>query len=235
MSDDPVRDHLSNFENEFLNDDLPSSSSTYRQINYGDELTKAENKAKQTIKSLIEFYFEEEKISKDEYLNYKKLISEQSISQLLFLMKTGQEALIKLMQNIDSGDMSPRMFEVLANLQRSQLDIVKNYGLLLLSTEEDLRRTQFEVEAKEKEQGKLGDSKIQTSEDKLITSSTKKLLKSVEQYREEDPYQDENLKSLEEIQEEVRKNSERKKPETKKQEENDENGLFDEFDEIDEY
>lgn len=234
MSDDPIRDHLDNFENEFLNDDLPPSS-TYRQIDYGQELSKAEEKAKKTIKSLIEFYFEEEKISKDEYLNYKKLISEQSISQLLFLMKTGQEALIKLMQNIDSGDMSPRMFEVLANLQRSQLDIVKNYGLLLLSTEEDLRRTQFEVESKEKEQGKLGDGGIQTAEDRLITSSTKKLLKSVEEYREEDPYQDENLKSLEEIQEEVKKNSEQKKPETQKKEDDDENSSFDEFDEIDEY
>lgn len=230
---DPIRDSLEEFQDEFLTDDLPEGPQ-YRTVDYSQELSEAQNKAKKTMRSLIEFYFDKELITKDEYLKYKQKINEQTLQQLMFLMKTGQEALIKLMQTVDAGSFEPRMFEVLATLQKSQLDIVKDFSLTVTNAEEDFRRAQMEVESKNKRLG-TGETNTQVEgggNKKMISSSTKDLIKDMEEFRQEEPYEGEE--TLEEVQERVKQSAAERKPEelSKRNDDDIEDADFSEIDEF---
>lgn len=211
---DIIKDSLDTLEEDFLGDE--TSGEAYREINYGNELTKAHNKAKDTVEAILHFYFEEELIEEDQYIKFKKATSEQTISQLMFLMKTSQEVLIKLMQNIDAGDMQPRMFEVLSTLQKSHLEIIQNYSMSLVATEEEVRRMQMEHESSGKLKSGYNSNQIEGQQNPtLTTNNTKELLKSIE-IEKNDEAQKKEQEELNKIHKNIQEKSQELKPEDKK-------------------
>ena len=96
--------------------------------------------AKKTINALMKFYLDEEIIEKDEYLQAKKKMDEMTMSSLVYQLQAGERALTTLLETIEDGEISPRMFEVLATLQRSMLDIIKSQTMYLMATEESAKR-----------------------------------------------------------------------------------------------
>ena len=97
---------------------------------YGSMKSKAQAKATKTIDSLMKFYLSEEIIEDEEYIRAKKRIDEMTLSSLIFQLEAGEKALVTLLETIDSGELAPRMFEVLATLQKSMLDIIKSQTIL---------------------------------------------------------------------------------------------------------
>lgn len=96
--------------------------------------------AKKTINTLLKFYLSEEIINNDEYVKAKMKIEEMTLSSLIFQMETGERAITTLLQQIDDGDVSPRMFEVLGTLQKSMLDIIKSQTMYMMATEEGVKK-----------------------------------------------------------------------------------------------
>lgn len=115
-------------------------------INYGDMKTGAEKQAKKTITSLMQFYLDAEIIEKDEYLMAKKRMDEMTMSSLVYQLKAGERALTTLLETIEGGELAPRMFEVLATLQKSMLDIIKSQTMYLMATEESTKRIARDLE-----------------------------------------------------------------------------------------
>ena len=115
-------------------------------VNYVDLKAGATKKAQKTITSLMKFYLDADIIEKDEYIQAKKKMDEMTMSSLIYQLQAGERALTTLLETIDSGELAPRMFEVLATLQKSMLDIIKSQTMYLMAAEEGTKRISRDIE-----------------------------------------------------------------------------------------
>jgi hypothetical protein len=116
------------------------------QVNYTELKASATKKAKRTITSLMKFYLDADIIEKDEYIAAKKKMDEMTMSSLIYQLQAGERALTTLLETIDGGELAPRMFEVLATLQKSMLDIIKSQTMYLMAAEESTKRIARDIE-----------------------------------------------------------------------------------------
>lgn len=128
--------------------DLPvlESKPLVPQVNYTELKAGATKKAKRTITSLMKFYLDADIIEKDEYIAAKKKMDEMTMSSLIYQLQAGERALTTLLETIDGGELAPRMFEVLATLQKSMLDIIKSQTMYLMAAEESTKRIARDIE-----------------------------------------------------------------------------------------
>ena len=115
-------------------------------VNYVDLKAGATKKAQKTITSLMKFYLDADIIEQDEYIKAKKQMDEMTMSSLIYQLQAGERALTTLLETIDSGELAPRMFEVLATLQKSMLDIIKSQTMYLMAAEEGTKRIARDIE-----------------------------------------------------------------------------------------
>ena len=115
-------------------------------VSYGNMKSLSETQAKKTITSLMQFYLDVDIIEKDEYLQAKKKMDEMTMGSLVYQLKAGERALTTLLETIEGGELAPRMFEVLATLQKSMLDIIKSQTMYLMATEESAKRIARDIE-----------------------------------------------------------------------------------------
>jgi hypothetical protein len=137
---------------------------------FGELKVKSTATAKKTITALMKFYLAEDIIEKDEYISAKKKMDEMTMSSLVYQLQAGERALTTLLQTIEDGELAPRMFEVLATLQKSMLDIIKSQTMYLMATEESAKRISRDIEIYKKRDdvreieesgGSTGDSAVQ--------------------------------------------------------------------------
>ena len=115
-------------------------------VNYTELKASASKKAQKTITSLMKFYLDADIIEQDEYIKAKKQMDEMTMSSLIYQLQAGERALTTLLETIDSGELAPRMFEVLATLQKSMLDIIKSQTMYLMAAEEGTKRIARDIE-----------------------------------------------------------------------------------------
>lgn len=137
---------------------------------FGQLKAKSTTTAKKTITALMKFYLDEDIIEKDEYIAAKKKMDEMTMSSLVYQLQAGERALTTLLETIEDGELAPRMFEVLATLQKSMLDIIKSQTMYLMATEESAKRISRDIEIYKKRDdireieesgGSSGDSAVQ--------------------------------------------------------------------------
>jgi hypothetical protein len=165
--------------------DLPATQKSTQSTppaNYGEMKEKSSKKAKRTITSLMKFYLDADIIERDEYIKAKKKMDEMTMSSLIYQLQAGERALTTLLQTIDEGELAPRMFEVLATLQKSMLDIIKSQTMYLMSAEEATKRIARDIEIYKKrdDQREIEDSGGDTS-NKNIQRGTKDIMSAIQQ------------------------------------------------------
>jgi hypothetical protein len=116
---------------------LPQQGSSF--MDYERVKTYADDKAKSIVDSIAEFYLNENIIAQIPYVNQKSVVDKITVSNLLFQMKTAEHAIIKLLEEIDNGNLHPRTFEVLASLQRSKMEIVKHLAQFMVIMENNYK------------------------------------------------------------------------------------------------
>jgi hypothetical protein len=126
--------------------------------NYIELKGKASKQAQKTITSLMKFYLDADIIEKDEYIQAKKKMDEMTMASLIYQLQAGEKALTTLLETIDGGELAPRMFEVLATLQKSMLDIIKSQTMYLMAAEESTKRIARDAELYNK---RVNDSEIE--------------------------------------------------------------------------
>ena len=115
-------------------------------MSFGELKASSTKKAKRTITALMKFYLDEDIIERDEYISAKKKMDEMTMSSLVYQLQAGERALTTLLETIEDGEIAPRMFEVLATLQKSMLDIIKSQTMYLMATEESAKRIARDIE-----------------------------------------------------------------------------------------
>lgn len=145
----------------------------------------AELESKKLLNTVIDFYLDAKIIKKNEYVKYKKAVDSMSLSNILFSLKTTEHAIIKLMEEIDMGNIHPRIFEVLAQLQNQLMSTVKMQAAFAITLEtgyknikDDHDRIEYQ---KTLDKGTPGDDDIKTigEGDSLKVRGTKGLMLSI--------------------------------------------------------
>lgn len=144
--DNLIGDHTPLEETIETDPQLPAKREQLSLPSYAEIKTSSTKKAKKTITSLMKFYLDEDIIERDEYIQAKKKIDEMTMSSLIYQLQAGERALTTLLETIEDGEIAPRMFEVLATLQKSMLDIIKSQTMYLMAAEEGAKRIARDIE-----------------------------------------------------------------------------------------
>lgn len=146
----------------------------------------AKNKAKGVMDSLLRFYLSEEIIEEQEYIKAKQQLDTAALSMLIRQMENSEHAITILMDTINEGDVAPRMFEVLSDLQRTLLDIIKSQTMYMVAVEENVKKVARDLDIY---QGK-STSNNNNKKGGLKSRGTKDLMKALQDSLEEDNIQD---------------------------------------------
>ena len=115
-------------------------------VDYDDMKASSVNKSKKMMHSLLKFYLTEEVISKNEYIQAKAKLDTMTLANLIQQMQISERAITTIMRSIDSGEFSPRMFEVLGGLQKTMLDIMKHQTLHMMAAEENMKKLKRDID-----------------------------------------------------------------------------------------
>lgn len=114
-----------------LNDDIDSQTLNFNKVpstvSKYDMMTleQSRSRAKSVMESLLKVYLSDNYISKSEYLQAKVNLDAMTLGNIINQMEISQRAIQILMDNIEIGDVNPKLFEVLGKLQGTFIDLVK--------------------------------------------------------------------------------------------------------------
>ena len=129
----------------------------------------------------MKFYLDADIIEKDEYIQAKKKMDEMTMSSLIYQLQAGERALTTLLETIEAGELAPRMFEVLATLQKSMLDIIKSQTMYLMAAEESTKRIARDIELyKKRDDTREIEASGGDSRDGNIQRGTKDLMAAIQ-------------------------------------------------------
>ena len=149
-----VRDSISDLlmENDIdLNSDISDNTLTFQKtqtINYydGGALMKAKGKAEKVMNTLLKLYMSDGFISKSEYIQAKVNLDSMTLGKIMNQMEVSEAAIQVLMDNIQMGDINPKLFDALGNLQRTFIDLVKTQTAYIENAEMEYRKIAQEKE-----------------------------------------------------------------------------------------
>jgi hypothetical protein len=141
---------------------LPSKNNTF--MDYHSVKTSSDLAAREIIDAISEFYLDTDFIERISYVKQKTNVDKITVSNLLFQMKTAEHAIIKLLEEIDGGNLHPRTFEVLASLQRSKMEIVKHLAQFMIIMEGNYKNLRDDYRFKKSENGLDGEIQVEQAE-----------------------------------------------------------------------
>lgn len=116
----------------------------FRTLDVDGVKSEVQIEARSILESLSKFYNEMEDIAEDHYIKHKQKIDSLNISTMAFQIRTSQHAISKLIEEIDSGAMNPRLFEVLAQLQNQLMQMPKNFSTYMSQMEKNYKQLKDE-------------------------------------------------------------------------------------------
>ncbi len=184
---DSIGDLLSDLPDEVpgLNE-TPELSRVRNESTQAVALTKAKGKAKKVMSSLLKFYLSEEIIAEHEYIQAKSNLDEYALGMLIRQMENSEIAISQLMDIINEGDVSPRMFEVLSDLQRTLLDIIKSQTMYMVAIEENAKKTSRDIDVYHGNSESSGNKK----QSGVKSRGTKDLMRALQETINEEDIQD---------------------------------------------
>ena len=149
-----IRDSISELlmENDIeLPNDISGDTLTFQKtqtINYydGGALVKAKAKAEKVMNTLLKLYMSDGFISKSEYIQAKVNLDSMTLGKIMNQMEVSEAAIQVLMDNIQMGDVNPKLFDALGNLQRTFIDLVKTQTAYIENAELEYKKIAQEKE-----------------------------------------------------------------------------------------
>lgn len=149
-----IRDSISDLlmENDIdLSSDISDNTLTFHKaqtINYydGGTLSKAKAKAEKVMNALLKLYMSDGFISKSEYIQAKVNLDSMTLGKIMNQMEVSEAAIQVLMDNIQMGDINPKLFDALGNLQRTFIDLVKTQTAYIENAELEYKKIAQEKE-----------------------------------------------------------------------------------------
>ena len=181
-----IRDSISDLlmENDIdLSSDISDNTLTFQKaqtINYydGGALTKAKAKAEKVMNTLLKLYMSDGFISKSEYIQAKVNLDSMTLGKIMNQMEVSEAAIQVLMDNIQMGDVNPKLFDALGNLQRTFIDLVKTQTAYIENAEMEYKKIAQEKEVSADDVIEK-DSKNEISSNGLRSSNQRELMQMI--------------------------------------------------------
>lgn len=91
------------------------------------------------VESNAKFYVQEDAIKTEDYIQQKIRADVATMTDLLKQSKIAEYAIIRMIEQIEEGNMHPRQFEVLAGFQRSKLELTKTIAQYVVMMENNYK------------------------------------------------------------------------------------------------
>ena len=181
-----IRDSISDLlmENDIdLSNDISDNTLTFQKaqtINYydGSTLSKAKAKAEKVMNTLLKLYMSDGFISKSEYIQAKVNLDSMTLGKIMNQMEVSEAAIQVLMDNIQMGDINPKLFDALGNLQRTFIDLVKTQTAYIENAELEYKKIAQEKEISADDIIEK-DSKNEISSNGLRSSNQRELMQMI--------------------------------------------------------
>lgn len=181
-----IRDSISDLlmENDIdLSNDISDNTLTFQKaqtINYydGGTLSKAKAKAEKVMNTLLKLYMSDGFISKSEYIQAKVNLDSMTLGKIMNQMEVSEAAIQVLMDNIQMGDINPKLFDALGNLQRTFIDLVKTQTAYIENAELEYKKIAQEKEVSADDIIEK-DSKNEISSNGLRSSNQRELMQMI--------------------------------------------------------
>ena len=167
-------DDLSSLQN--TSNNLPAFNSVGSAVDYDEMKVAATNDSKKLMNSLLKFYLSNELIQKSDYIQAKAKIDMMTQAGLIKQLQVSERSIDTLMRLIDTGEMTPRMFEVLGGLKKTMLDIMKHQTLHMMAAEENMKKLKRDIDIYQDAPSKT----IEVLADKTTTRGTRNLMREIQ-------------------------------------------------------
>lgn len=147
-------------------------------LNYHNVKIECEDSATDIVDAVANFYLDEKIIETIPYVKQKTTVDHITVSNLLFQMRTAEHAIIKLLEEIDNGNLHPRTFEVLSSLQRSKMEIVKHLAQFMIIMENNYKNLKNDYQLRAAETTDTDHTEVENS---MQTRGTRGLIESLRQ------------------------------------------------------
>lgn len=146
---DILRDSIADLltENDIdLNDDIDAQTLTFQRtpstVSNAEVVTleQSRKKATKVMESLLKVYLSENFISKSEYVQAKVNLDSMTLGNIMNQMEVSQRAINVLMENIELGDVNPKLFEALGRLQGTFIDLVKTQTTYIMNASSEYEK-----------------------------------------------------------------------------------------------
>lgn len=129
-------------DNELSNEVRSESQYDFDQMS--DQFTQ---KAREITDSLFKNFVDLGIFEKNDYAKHKKELDTINISNLFFQLKTLKISIIKIMEEITTGNVQPRLLEVMGQLQDKMANITKMQANYILFLEDTYKKLNNEAPA----------------------------------------------------------------------------------------
>lgn len=152
----PYKDTISDLlsENDInINDDIDANTLTFKRspihVKNGEStsIMKAKEKAEKVMTTLLKLYLSDGFISKSEYVQAKVNLDSMTLGKIMNQMEVSERAISLLMENIEMGDINPKLFDAVGNLQRTFIELVKTQTNYVINAEEEYRKIALEKDS----------------------------------------------------------------------------------------
>lgn len=129
-----------------LTDDIDGQTLSFNKvpstISRGDMVTLEESrkKAKDVMESLLRVYLSDNFISKNEYAQAKVNLDAMTLGNIMNQMEISQRAINILMDNIEIGDINPKLFDALGKLQGAFIDLVRTQTTYIMNASDEYEK-----------------------------------------------------------------------------------------------
>ena len=151
MSDnkDIIRDSIADLlsDNDVnLIDDIDSQTLTFNKVpstvSKSEMITleQSRSKAKGVMEALLKVYLSDNFISKSEYAQAKVNLDAMTLGNIMNQMEISQRAINILMDNIEIGDINPKLLDALGKLQGTFIDLVRTQTTYIMNASDEYEK-----------------------------------------------------------------------------------------------
>jgi len=137
--------------------DLPKLKNSV-MLDFEEEKLASGTNAKILLDKMVDFYLDSDLIGESEHIEYKKKMDAMNLSSMLLQLKTSQHTIIKIMEEVDLGNMNPRLIDGLVQLQNQIMKMPKDYQDYMGKMEDSYKRMKDDFEHKKLRGGVVMDS-----------------------------------------------------------------------------
>ena len=177
-------------EDMVLDNELANEIKSENQYDFDQMSEQFTVKAREITDSLFKNFVDLGIFEKNDYARHKKEIDTINISNLFFQLKTLKISIMKIMEEIASGNTHPRLLEVMGQLQDKMANITKMQANYILFLEDTYKKLNNEAPANP-DSAQIESSTIEGKY--FISVGTKNVIQSLPESSESDDSEEVNL------------------------------------------